>query len=151
MIVKITIALIAATVAFIIGVRMIAQRAPRPDRLGVVSGKLLPCPDTPNCVSSIEGALPYTYSGNRSDSHTALLATLREWPRTTIVQSTDEYIHVEFRSRVFNFIDDGEFYLPSDQNVIHYRSAARMGRSDLSANGTRAKEIGIKLTEALQK
>ena len=39
MILKITIALIAATVAFIIGVRMIAHRAPRPDRMGVVKGR----------------------------------------------------------------------------------------------------------------
>ena len=146
---KITIALIAATIAFVIGVRMIANRAPRPDRLGVVGGKLQACPETPNCASSYEGLLPYTYSGDTGAARSALVDVLQDWPRTTIVREDTDYLHVEFRSRVFNFIDDGEFYFPEEGSVIHYRSAARTGHSDLGANEQRMAAIGEALTESL--
>ena len=114
MIGKITIALIAALIAFIIGVRMIAHRAPRPDRLGVAGSKLLPCPDKPNCASSLEGLEPFPHSGDRGAAHATLLGILKTWPRTEVIQTTNDYIHVEFRSRVFSFIDDGEFYLVTE-------------------------------------
>jgi len=150
LILKITIALIAATVAFIMGVRMIAHRAPRPDRMGVVKGRLLPCPETPNCVSSLDGLTPFAYKSDRQSAREALLSVLESWPRASIVQATDEHIHVEFRSLVFSFIDDGEFYLPPDDKVIHYRSASRMGRSDLGVNGGRIDHIGSLLAESLK-
>lgn len=150
MLIKICIALVAATVAFVIGVRMIAHRAPQPDRLGVVGGKLLPCPETPNCVSSYEGAPPFDFDTDRISARAALDRTLETWPRTKVIRSTDDYLHVEFRSRVFNFIDDGEFYLPENASVIHYRFAARMGRSDLGANKARAEAIRTAFTESLK-
>ena len=148
MIGKITIALIAATVAFIIGVRMIVQRAPQPDRIGVAKGQLSPCPETPNCVSSFEGANPFSYNGDSGSTHQRLVSILESWPRTKVIRTTDDYIHVEFRSRVFNFIDDGEFYLPGDDNVVHFRVAARTGRSDMGANAARAEDIRTALEAA---
>ena len=151
MIGKITIALVAATFAFIIGIRMIAQRAPRPDQLGVVSGRLLPCPDTPNCVNSFDDTTPLNYSGDRKTAYKAMQSLLQEWPRTEVVRSEENYIHVEFRSRVFSFIDDGEFYFPPEEGIIHYRSAARIGRSDFGVNASRAIEIGKQLEASLSK
>ncbi len=38
---------------------------------------------------------------------------------------------------MFGFIDDVEFYLLESENLIHYRSAARSGRSDLGVNRAR--------------
>ena len=148
MIGKITIALIAAFVALIIGVRMIAQRAPRPDRMGVVSGRLVSCRDKPNCVSTFEGAEPFAYEGSRDQARDALFAVLAEWPRTELIQTGNDYIHVEFRSRIFSFIDDGEFYLPDGDNVIHYRAAARTGNSDLGVNTARMENIWSKIKTA---
>ena len=150
MIGKIIIALIAASVAFIIGVRMIVQRAPQPDRLGIAGGRLLPCPDTPNCASSFEGLSPFTYTVERSSARDALLKTLEEWPRTTLIQATEDYVHVEFRSRVFSFIDDGEFYFSETESVIHYRSAARTGRSDFGVNASRISDIENALGNSLE-
>ena len=145
MIGKITIALITALVALIIGVRMIAQRAPRPDRMGVVSGRLVSCPDKPNCVSTFEGAAPFAYEGSRDRARDALFAVLTEWPRTELIQTRSDYIHVEFRSRIFSFIDDGEFYLPDGENVIHYRAAARTGNSAMGVNTARMDDIWSKI------
>ncbi len=150
MIGKITIALVAGVVALIVGVRTIAQRAPRPDRLGVTGGQLTPCPDKPNCASSYEDLNPFTYVGDRSEACEALAGILETWSRTTIIQKTNDYIHVEFRSSVFNFIDDGEFYLPAGETVVHYRSAARSGHYDLGVNASRIAEIGARLAESLK-
>jgi uncharacterized protein (DUF1499 family) len=138
---KIIIALILASVAFVMGVRMIVQRAPQPDRIGVAKGRLSPCPESPNCVSSFEGANPFAYQADRALVRTALMEILEDWPRTKVTQSTEDYIHVEFRSRVFSFIDDGEFYLPAADSVVHFRFAARTGHSDMGANAARGEDI----------
>ncbi len=150
MIGKIGIALVAAAVAFIMGMRVIAQRAPRPDRMGVANSQLIPCPDTANCVSSFEGLDPLTYTGNRNSAITALVTVLQSWPRAEVVQVTETYIHVEFRSRVFSFIDDGEFYFPSKEGVIHFRSSARTGSSDFGINEQRIQEIATLLQSVLE-
>ena len=149
MIGKILIALMLASVAFVMGIRVIVQRAPQPDRIGVAKGRLSPCPETPNCVSSFEGTNPFAYEGNRASARTSLLKILEDWPRTKVIQASEDYIHVEFHSRFFNFIDDGEFYFPADDLFVHYRFAARTGNSDYGANASRATEIGTRLAASL--
>jgi uncharacterized protein (DUF1499 family) len=57
------------------------------------------------------------------------------------------YIHAEFTSAVFKFVDDVEFYfLVKDVNttIIHIRSASRVGYSDLGANRKRIEKIRAK-------
>ena len=43
---------------------------------------------------------------------------------------------------IFRFIDDVEFYL-TEQGVIHFRSASRIGHSDLGVNRRRVEMIRI--------
>ncbi len=150
MILKITFALVVAFIALIVAVRVIAQKAPRPDRMGIANGRLIPCPDKPNCVSSSEDLKPFDYNGDSEAAHRALLSILENWPRTTIVLTAENYIHVEFRSLVFSFIDDAEFYLPNDDRIIHYRSAARTGHSDLGVNSARIAEIESRFVELMK-
>ncbi len=58
-----------------------------------------------------------------------------------IVVSTDRYLHAEFRSQLFGFIDDLEILVDEEQNSIAVRSASRVGYSDLGANRHRVQEI----------
>ena len=53
-----------------------------------------------------------------------------------------QFIHVEFTSNIFRFIGDVEFYL-TEQGVIHFRSASRIGYSDLGVNRRRIEMIRI--------
>ena len=62
-------------------------------------------------------------------------------PLSRIVTSDDRYLHVEFRSWVMGFVDDVEFLIDDTSSAIHFRSAARVGRSDLGVNRRRMKEI----------
>jgi peptide-methionine (R)-S-oxide reductase len=70
-----------------------------------------------------------------------LKATLRSLPRNRVVAVEDNYLHAEFTSRLFRFVDDVEFYVDEEQHEIHFRSASRVGYSDLGANRKRMELI----------
>ncbi|PSR19412.1 DUF1499 domain-containing protein [filamentous cyanobacterium CCP3] len=119
----------------------------RPTNLGVKAGKLAPCPDSPNCVVSqgdtdAEHAIaPLSYSGDPAQAMAQLAAIVTAMPRTTIVESTDNYLYAEFASKLMGFVDDVEFYLDPAESVIQVRSASRLGKSDLGVNRQRIEAI----------
>ena len=120
--------------------------------VGLNNNQLSPCPDSPNCVVSQNGdekhsiaAIPYT--GDRATAKETLLKVLSVVPRTEIVEDSDNYIHAESTSRIFKFVDDVEFYLPEDGNVIHVRSASRVGESDLGVNRRRIEQIRLAMED----
>lgn len=106
---------------------------------------LPPCPDKPNCVSTqatdAHAIAPIRYRSAQQAAMQRLLAVLRAMPRTTIVQSTADSIRVEFRTRLFRFVDDAQFAIDDETKTIHFRSASRVGRSDLGVNRRRMEEI----------
>jgi uncharacterized protein (DUF1499 family) len=107
---------------------------------------LSPCPDSPNCVSSqskdparfIE---PLHYTGNRADARQKLIDLLEGSKRARLIRVETDYIHAEFRSLVFNFVDDVEFYFSSEDRIIHVRSASRTGYYDFGANRRRVERL----------
>lgn len=110
------------------------------------SGKLSPCPASPNCVSSLStdrkhAVDPLRYTGGRDDARQKILAVLKTLGRFRIVQEDSDYIHAEFKSRIFKFVDDVEFLFADEDGVIHIRSASRVGYSDLGANRKRVEHI----------
>ena len=62
-------------------------------------------------------------------------------PRTKIVKETNNYLYVEFASKLMGFVDDVEFYLDNDNQTIQVRSASRLGESDLGVNRQRIEAI----------
>jgi len=106
---------------------------------------LKPCPDTPNCVSSLaEDSGHYIAPLNLDKSI--------QWPQTvvdilssvrgiTIVTTNENYIHAECRTLLFRFIDDLELVWDAENNICHVRSASRVGRSDLGVNRKRVEKI----------
>lgn len=119
-----------------------------PASLGVTAGRLAPCPGSPNCVSS-EAAVaeqrvaPLRYDGAAARARARLLEVLDGMDRARIVQSTDDYVHIEFRSAVFGFVDDVEFYF-SPPGTIQVRSAARIGYYDFGVNRERIETISAR-------
>ncbi len=61
--------------------------------------------------------------------------------RTRIESESRNYIHAEFTSAVWRFVDDAEFYFDDAAKVIHLRSASRLGKSDFGVNRKRIEEI----------
>ncbi len=104
------------------------------------------CPDTPNCVSSLSldpGAAiePLALRGDPRQAWIRLHQVVEAIPRTRIRVDEPGYLAVECRSQLFGFVDDLEFQLDRGTGVIHLRSVARVGYSDLGVNRRRAEEV----------
>jgi len=117
--------------------------------LGINNGGLMPCPKTPNCVNSQavdeeHHIQSIRYAGTFQEARSRLLQILESEKRTKILTAKDNYIRAEFMSAVFRFVDDVEFYFPTEhagETVIHIRSASRIGYSDFGANRKRIERI----------
>ena len=126
-------------------------------RIGVSKGQFLPCPPTPNCVSSqsditdtehYEAPLPYTIGSKNVIPIVAKLVS--EGPRSEIMTQTDRYIHATYKSAIFRFVDDVEFLVDPKTKNLHIRSLARMGTGDMGVNRRRVRSIKDKLAPQLQ-
>lgn len=116
----------------------------RPANLGVKNGLLSPCPGSPNCVSSLaddpsHGIDPLRFRGDPDAAFARLIQLLKGRSNTVIIEESDSYLRVELRTTLF--VDDGEFLLNRERNVIEVRSASRLGYSDLGKNRRRMEEI----------
>lgn len=119
---------------------------------GINHSYLEPCPSSPNCVVSQSGdeehtIEPITYQSDRATARETLLKVLSVVPRTEVTEQTDDYIHAESTSRIFKFVDDVEFYFPENEDVIHLRSASRVGESDLGVNRRRIEQIRLAMED----
>ncbi len=143
---KLMYVLVALVLLVIIVVAVYARTVPPPPDLGVVNGRLAPCPESPNCVSSeavdeSRRIMPIAYTGEAAAAMKRLHDIVAALPCATVVTQRPDYLHVEFRSRFFRFVDDVEFLLEPADSVIHVRSASRVGHSDLGVNGRRVEQI----------
>jgi len=108
---------------------------------------LIPCPASPNCVSSLaledeaHRVPPLVWTGDLAEAKTRLRRAVLAAGDATFVVEEDTYWHVEFRSRVFRFVDDVEFLFDPADRQIHVRSASRVGYSDLGVNRRRIEKI----------
>ena len=110
-------------------------------------GSFQPCPDRPNCVNSqaTDGHYiePYMLEASPQKTWQALKALIEnfEGEKTSLVTVQENYLHVEFKSSFFGFIDDVEFYLEPGGKFIAIRSASRLGYGDMGANRKRMEKI----------
>jgi uncharacterized protein (DUF1499 family) len=119
----------------------------RPDNLGVTNGRLAPCRRSPNCVSSQADPsdqehyiAPIAYRGSMQ----SLRAAIAELPLATIVTAGGDYLYAEFRTPILRFVDDVEFLKAGD--LLHVRSASRLGRRDFKANRNRVEQLRALIT-----
>lgn len=108
---------------------------------------LKPCPSSPNCVSSLaeedptHRVPPLSWAGDLAPAKARLRQAVLAAGNATFVVEEDAYWHLEFRSRIFRFVDDVEFLFMPQARLIHVRSASRLGHSDLGVNRKRIEKI----------
>ena len=124
----------------------------RPRDLGVRQGNLKPPPSSPNAVSSQAAdsehrIAPLAYNGAREQAMKALKSIVESTPKTRIVEMTSDYLYAEYASPLLGFVDDVEFYLPAGTEIIHVRSASRLGYSDLGVNRKRIEAVRARLAQ----
>lgn len=129
----IVLVVILSVTLFLMGLKSQKGEAP-----GMVAGRLSPCSDRPNCVSSEAG----------TDSHKIvppLRATLAQAKAAviatggTITSETGDYISATYMTKLFKFVDDVE--LRADGDVLQIRSGSRVGHSDNGVNRKRVATI----------
>ena len=108
--------------------------------------ELAPCPDRPNCVSSLaedddNRVEPLAFEGEPEEALARLRRIIEEMPRATVDEVDGAYLKARFKSRVFGFTDDLELLVDAQAGVVHVRSASRVGYSDFGVNRKRVEEI----------
>nr|WP_237485571.1 DUF1499 domain-containing protein [Vibrio hippocampi] len=108
-----------------------------------------PCGDKPNCVSTQDSRAdfnlaPYPLKGDVSIDQIESIAL--SFPRATVATKESHYLRVEYRSKVFRFVDDMEMRIEDGQLLV--RSESRTGYSDFNVNRKRADALRDKLLQA---
>ena len=138
---------IGATVAvFTATLAILARVVKRPANLGVRDGKLAPCPNSPNCVSTQSQDPrhqidPIPFTASPAEAKDALVHIIRSMERSKIIVDDPAYVHAEFRSKRMRYVDDVEFCFDQEASVIHFRSSARLPYYDWGVNRERMEEI----------
>lgn len=122
------------------------QNSKIPSNLGVANGELAPVPQTPNAVSSQTEDMdkkvePLKFQGDMETSKKLIKKAIKVFGGGKIIKEKNNYLHVVFTSNLLRFNDDTEFYFYEAKEIVHYRSAARAGYSDLGVNKERYDEL----------
>jgi len=134
-------------IAIVILLLVFGQISKSGNAAGLVKGKLLKCPAKPNCVCSEQKEDtdhyidPIILSRENTEDTLRILKEVIQDSGGVVQTETDTYLSASFTSSVFGFTDDFEARVDSTQNVIHVRSASRVGYSDLGVNKKRAELI----------
>ncbi|MFK7808862.1 MAG: DUF1499 domain-containing protein [Saprospiraceae bacterium] len=105
------------------------------------------CPPSPNCVCTIDTdpkkkMETLSFAGSAEEAKTKMKAMILDMKRTTLLEEREDYLHFQFKTFWGGFKDDVEFYFDESGKAIHFRSASRVGYSDLGANERRMKKVG---------
>lgn len=100
--------------------------ASNPPKTQLVDGRLRPCPESPNCVSSESDSAssriePLTFKDPPEKAWGDLKETIRDMGGE-IQEEHDGYLWTTFTSRLFRFVDDVEFRMVFTDGIIHVRS-----------------------------
>ena len=115
-------------------------------KTGAGDNRLPPCPESPNCVSSLSKEKshhvePLTYNTPVEEARDKLISVIQSMKRSDIVTVDKNYLHATFQSSLFGFVDDVEFSFDNGKKIIDVRSASRTGYYDLGVNRRRVEEI----------
>jgi uncharacterized protein (DUF1499 family) len=133
---------LASIYLFVLGQNSRSGNAP-----GLLQGRLGPCPDKPNCVSSEQPQDNAHYVEPLDLTDMDVAASMQSLREIIIAQggivktASSTYIAATFSSSLFGFVDDVEIRADATAGVIHLRSASRVGTSDLGANRKRVNLI----------
>ncbi|MEM7478789.1 MAG: DUF1499 domain-containing protein [Planctomycetota bacterium] len=142
MIKKILTRVIAVILLLWVGLFMLNFMSKPASELGVRDGLLAACPDSPNCVSTRANDKGHAidaiaFEGPSEEAMKRIESTLGKMPRTKIVTREENYIHATATTLLLRYVDDVEFTFDAENQQIHFRSASRIGYSDMGANRAR--------------
>ena len=105
-----------------------------PAGVGLVEGQLRPCPETPNCFATS------VVVKNQEGGDIIDWVSVVEANGGQLINTRNRYWHFTFKTGLFGYVDDLEV-LQVSANEFKFRSASRVGYSDLGANQKRVSKI----------
>lgn len=138
LVIIVSLVLLSITIFFILGWMSKSGGA-----IGLNNGVLSTCPNTPNCICSdhkidskhyIE---PIFLKQKNTHGNISIIKEVIQQMGGEIIFESDIYIAATFTSVFFGFVDDLEIRMDPIKNVIHFRSASRVGYSDRGVNKKR--------------
>lgn len=90
---------------------------------------------------------PVQFSGDPELALSQVRELLSSLPRVKIVEEKNDYLHATFTTTWLRFVDDVEFAIDREANELHFRSASRLGYSDLGANRKRMERVVVELSK----
>ena len=117
-------------------------RRPRPADPATATIRV--CGDSPNCVCSLDARPTFQIEPiavRAEDGLSRMAEVLTRMPGASPITVRADYLHFEFKSRLFGFVDDVECIWNAERSAIEIRSASRIGSSDLGANRQRVEAI----------
>ena len=119
--------------------------------LGMRDARLNLCGSNPNCVSSgaasddAHHVAGFTISAGEEDAAWASLIETIVADGGEITQNSPPYLAATFSSAIFGFVDDFECLMDRNAGLIHVRSGARVGYSDMNVNRKRVERVRRRL------
>jgi len=112
----------------------------------LTNGRFVELPKTPNAVSTqtiypeklVE---PMRFKNSLNESKEKLLIALKKYGGYNISKDEGNIIQLVFTTKLMRFKDDAVFYFDEEEKLIHFRSASRIGYSDMGLNRKRYEEI----------
>ena len=107
---------------------------------GLVNQQLSPCPASPNCFCTeyVSDNSHYTSPVEYAEEHSSSIQQAIESAILAgggrIISTQPNYLAASYHSSIFRYVDDFEVRIDTTSQLIHIRSASRVGRSDLGAN-----------------
>lgn len=110
-------------------------------KIGLENAMLKKCPEKPNCINSFypEDKEHYIAPLELALDINQIESKLNAYPEFQLIKKDQKYMYYINESKIFGFIDDIEIYLTNSK--VYFRSASRVGYSDLGANLKRIEKI----------
>jgi len=143
--------IIIPTLIFAFGVRLTmlgSQSREMNPKLGITNGKLVKCPNKPNCVNSFyqedkDHFIAPLDTKLTIDEIQNIIKTIN--PEFKLIKQSDQYLYYTYESSIMGFVDDIE--MTKIENQLFFRSSSRVGHSDMGANRKRIEKLKLKLVE----
>jgi len=136
---------VAIAVFFIISALALAKASQAAEAL-TQADALPECPSSPNCISSENNAIaPIAIGNNQSEHLWRLLQQAISQQGGQLVEVRPDYLAATFKTSVFGFVDDVTARMDLTRNVIHLRSASRVGYYDFGVNRKRLLKLKLRL------
>ncbi|MCR9205266.1 MAG: DUF1499 domain-containing protein [Halobacteriovoraceae bacterium] len=109
--------------------------------LGVDGEGLKPCREESNCFHSDNSNAKMVQEEHLNESLISKIKGIALKEGLQLETESSHYLHFTDKSGIFGFVDDVEFYYHSETNKLHFRSASRVGKSDLGVNEKRMRSL----------